>query len=261
MLASLLYPYDKDVDEAKVDGWMAELEAEGSMIRYEDEEGHQIICSLNWGKHQKIDRPSKSKLPPPPAEKFRARSAKRRRSIAPPREHSSLDQGRDQRIKEGIKGSEDLDRTSPPVGGSHSKKSASKKTQIPDDCPNEFSKAEAVNHWKEKGAALALDAEVEKFRNHHLSHGSRMADWDAAWRTWFRKAVEFAPRGRPQPTKPNGHRTVAEQQAIQHRAHLRALKDHGTWMPLWGPRPGEPGCNIPVDILREFNLQPEEARS
>ena len=33
--------------------------------------------------------------------------------------------------------------------------------------------------------------EAEQFRDHHLKVGSTMADWDAAWRTWARNAVNW----------------------------------------------------------------------
>jgi uncharacterized protein YdaU (DUF1376 family) len=33
--------------------------------------------------------------------------------------------------------------------------------------------------------------EWRKFRNHHVSKGSLMADWHAAWRTWLEKMNEF----------------------------------------------------------------------
>jgi hypothetical protein len=35
---------------------------------------------------------------------------------------------------------------------------------------------------------------VEAFRDYHLGHGSVMADWEAAWRTWVRNDVKFAKR-------------------------------------------------------------------
>lgn len=47
------------------------------------------------------------------------------------------------------------------------------------------------------GAAYArarnLDPERtwEEFKDYHLRHGSQFADWDAALRTWCRKAVEI----------------------------------------------------------------------
>jgi hypothetical protein len=85
MLASLLYPYD---DEARtlIDGWIDELERERCIQRY-SVDGAQYIVILNWLTHQKIDKPSKSRLPAPPNNS---------RSLAKPREHSSADLGRDQ---------------------------------------------------------------------------------------------------------------------------------------------------------------------
>jgi len=62
MLASLLFPYDDDAP-ALIDGWMTELEAEGCIVRYKS--GAQSYVQLcNWLIHQKIDKPSKSKIPP-----------------------------------------------------------------------------------------------------------------------------------------------------------------------------------------------------
>lgn len=64
MLASLLYPYDDDA-RAHVDDWLAELEREQCIRRYEVGGNHYLeVC--NWLSHQKIDRPSPSKLPAPP---------------------------------------------------------------------------------------------------------------------------------------------------------------------------------------------------
>ncbi len=64
MLASLLYPYDDDAPSL-IDGWMGELERHGCVRRYEVD-GSSYLDIPNWLKHQKIDRPSTSKLPPFP---------------------------------------------------------------------------------------------------------------------------------------------------------------------------------------------------
>lgn len=61
MLASLLYPYDDDAP-ALIDGWLRELEVEKCIRRYEID-GSTYLEIINWRKHQKIDRPSKSRLP------------------------------------------------------------------------------------------------------------------------------------------------------------------------------------------------------
>lgn len=61
MLASLLFPYDDDAP-ALIDGWIFELIEEHCIIVYEVGNATYVqIC--NWLIHQKIDKPSKSKIP------------------------------------------------------------------------------------------------------------------------------------------------------------------------------------------------------
>lgn len=96
MLASLLFPYDDDAREL-IGDWLGELEAEECIEQYEVD-GNSYVQITKWLEHQKIDRATKSKIPP-----FDERS----RNLSKPREASSLDQGRDQdqgkdrRTKEG----------------------------------------------------------------------------------------------------------------------------------------------------------------
>jgi hypothetical protein len=90
MLASLLFPYDDDAPSL-IEGWLAELEAEGCIELYEHN-GSRYLFVCNWLIHQKIDKPSRPQFPDP---------LECSRSLAKPREHSSLDQG--PRTKEGTK--------------------------------------------------------------------------------------------------------------------------------------------------------------
>lgn len=87
MLASLLFPYDDDAP-GLIDGWIDELEREGCVVRY-TAAGSTYIQVCNWLNHQKIDKPSKSKIPA---------FVESSRILANPREHSSEDQGEDQGI-------------------------------------------------------------------------------------------------------------------------------------------------------------------
>ena len=88
MLASLLFPYDDDAP-GLIESWLDELEQEKCIVRYCVDGGSYIqIC--NWLIHQKIDKPSRSRLP-----EFDGSS----RILANPRECSSGDQR--------IKGSKD----------------------------------------------------------------------------------------------------------------------------------------------------------
>lgn len=100
MLASLLYPYDNDVHEL-IDRWFQELEQQGMAVRY-TVDGNEYLQLTNWAKHQKVDKPSASKIP-----EFVEGS----RIVANPREPSGTDQG--SRIKEGIKDQGDV--ASPPA--------------------------------------------------------------------------------------------------------------------------------------------------
>ena len=61
MLASLLYPYDDDAPEL-IEAWLSELECQNCIVRYEVN-GSKYLEVCNWLTHQKIDKPSKSKLP------------------------------------------------------------------------------------------------------------------------------------------------------------------------------------------------------
>jgi hypothetical protein len=80
MLASLLFPYDDDAKDL-IDGWLGELEREGCVIRYLIE-GTSYVQVCNWLTHQKIDKPTPSKLPAPP---------EKSRVVESPREVSSED--------------------------------------------------------------------------------------------------------------------------------------------------------------------------
>lgn len=62
MLASLLYPYDDDARDL-IEGWLSELE-KGDHIRRYEVAGSQYLEIVKWLEHQKIDKPSKSRLPP-----------------------------------------------------------------------------------------------------------------------------------------------------------------------------------------------------
>lgn len=82
MLASLLYPYDDDAGTL-MEGWLSELAEEECICRYE-RDGNQYVQINKWLIHQKIDKPSQSKIP-----QFDESS----RLIENPREPSATDLG------------------------------------------------------------------------------------------------------------------------------------------------------------------------
>lgn len=61
-LSGQLFPYDADARE-KLPTWFSELEREGMVRRYKGPDGNTYYDIPNWLKHQKIEKPSPSKLP------------------------------------------------------------------------------------------------------------------------------------------------------------------------------------------------------
>ncbi len=93
MLASLLFPYDDDAKKL-IDKWLGELEREHCITRYQID-GDSYLQVDQWARHQKIDKPSASKIDPPREDS---------RDFARIREPSSEDQGRDQGEDQGREG-------------------------------------------------------------------------------------------------------------------------------------------------------------
>jgi len=98
LLAGLLFPYDDDATR-KIDVWLKELVAEGCIVCY-SENGNAYLQICNWLAHQKIDRPSTSKFPPP--REYSTSPREDSRAFVEASRKFPLDQGRDQG-EEGIK--------------------------------------------------------------------------------------------------------------------------------------------------------------
>jgi hypothetical protein len=73
---------------------------------------------------------------------------------------------------------------SPPKG--EQRKPAKRKHRLPEDW-----EPKAGHQAKASELGLGLRLEVEKFRDHHMAKGTLMVDWDRAFFTWLRNAVEF----------------------------------------------------------------------
>lgn len=167
MLASLLFPYDDDAPEL-ISSWLEELEREDCIIRYSDETGASYIQIKHWKTHQKIDKPSESKLPEPQFANVRESS----RSLAKNCSGS--------RIKEGIK-DQGEDQGS---GVESTREFASKK--VADDPPDVDEVANYI-------ASIGKDtSEAQKFCDYYAANGwvqgtegKPIKDWQAQVRIWF----------------------------------------------------------------------------
>ena len=75
--------------------------------------------------------------------------------------------------------------------------------------------------------------------------------------------VAFAKGGHGKPWSPaadrpatNGHaRTSEPDELVQWRARLKHRDTF--WLSQWGPKPGEPGCQVPRALLLELGLVTE----
>lgn len=145
MLASLLYPYDDDAKDL-IDGWLAELSSEGCITRYEVD-GTSYMQISAWLEHQKIDKPSASKLPELPAKS---------RKLAKAREDSSAE-GKGREGKGGDSGEpshgDDSSPTSPPV------------VSIPLVDSTEYPvTAEMIAEWSQAYPAVDVEQQLREMR-------------------------------------------------------------------------------------------------
>lgn len=185
MLASLLYPYDDDAKKL-IERWMDELEQNGSIRRYEVD-GAQYLEIVKWLDHQKIDRPSPSRLPPyrEPSSKPREESRASDADLVP----STLD------LVPSISASADAPRAR--VADRKTRKGSA--TALPDGYPL----PDAIRVYGEGQGLTAseIDREHQRFCNHAKQNDRRCVDWVAAERNWLLGAAEKLGRS---PTVPRG---------------------------------------------------------
>ncbi len=158
MLASLLYPYDDDAPEL-IDTWLAELEGEGCIRRYAVE-GKLYLDIPKWLEHQKIDHPSKSKLP-----EFRETLASPRDTLAPDLGPSTSTLKKDSSLRSESKETEKAEFEKTKKG-----RKPSSKVPLPSDFQPELLPTEIP--------------EFQRFKDSALAHDRHYANWDAAWRNW-----------------------------------------------------------------------------
>lgn len=81
------------------------------------------------------------------------------------------------------------------------------------------------DEWSAAAETLGSEAravnELAKFRDHALSKGRVAKDWQAAWRNWVRRAVEYSSAGPPMAAKPL---TAFQQQQAKTQDVLRKLE-------------------------------------
>jgi hypothetical protein len=228
-LAGRLYPYDDDAPKL-IDRWLEELER-GRLIRRYVVEGSSYLEISKWLKHQKIDKPSKSRLPA-----FDEGSPN-------PREPSrTLDDG--PRTLDLDLGPKDLDPPLASLAGESPAPAPSPAAAPPQ--PKQSRATRLSKDWqptdadREEALKLGLaneeeiNFEADKFRDYWIARatGATKLDWSAAWRNWVRKAVAEDHGRRPYNTNGaiNGQRSH-RRSALEGADALRKAIDQGFTFP------------------------------
>jgi len=169
LLAGQIFPYDDDA-AGLMPGWLGELEEAGCIELYRV--GADTFGWIpGWSDHQRIDKPSKSKLPEPvtPQEKLFARirepsSEDSRGTPTPPAKNSSGREGKGRESK-GKEGKGEATAASPPVPGW---------TEAQERLVAAFQQAKGVAYvWKGAADATALKG---------LLTSGTVDDIEARWR-------------------------------------------------------------------------------
>lgn len=58
--------------------------------------------------------------------------------------------------------------------------------------PDEFELSDDLKRWTLlKDPNLDITEEIENFLDYHRARGNAFSSWDAAWRTWVKKSIQF----------------------------------------------------------------------
>lgn len=164
LLRAGLYPLHLDkVGNSDVGKWLTAC-VRAALVRTYTVAGKSYLVLLDFRQHARAE---KSKFPEPPADAMQLQcecSADESQPLA------SVP------VVEGVVGGE---------GGS-----ARKRATPP---PDSFEVTEVMAQWaKAQGLpAEQVIPQTERFLDHYRGQGKAMKDWDAAWRNWIRKGVEF----------------------------------------------------------------------
>lgn len=230
MLASLLYPYDADAG-GLIDKWMAELER-GDHIRRYEVDGSQYLEIVKWLIHQKIDKPSKSRLP-----KFDEAS----RIVSKPREESAT-----YLVSSTLDLVPSIGADAPRIRSERKNRKKGNATPLPDGYllpPKVESYALSQGLSKPE-----CNRDHQRFCNHAKQNDRRCVDWEAAERNWMLGSAERLGRTPIAAVDANGLPFDAPQ--IDWPFVMRIYAMTNNWnVDNYGPEPGEPNCRVPKELL------------
>jgi hypothetical protein len=175
-----LWPLEDEVTHKDVEKDLGELSGAGRIHRYEVD-GEKYLLILKWTDHQRIAKPTASKLPPPSGSDTTPVASPTIPVVLPEsygRTTEPLPLGRD------VEGEEEQ-------GSGRGKRA----TRIPPD----FALTPELRQYAEaKAPNVNIELATEKFINHWTAASGSNAskrDWAATWRNWMLSDQERAGRG------------------------------------------------------------------
>lgn len=205
------------IDVEAVTSACMELSAAGLAVWYQ-KEGQAFYFLPGWSKHQRINRPQPAKYPPVDGCKrlFSEHSVSIHGTFSEHSVNGFADDGETRQVSDNTafsersvnihgtftaggdrRGGEGNGRDIISATSAETPTKAKRKCRLPDDWqPND--------KHREKCKSLGIDCarQAEKFADHHVAVGSRMADWDRAFHKWLNNAADWGQTNKPSQTTP-----------------------------------------------------------
>ena len=198
-----VFPNDQDVTPAKLQRWLDEVTETGMVTIYEVR-GVRYGVFPSWEKHQKVARPTPSRIPDPPTKRTTKAEQAHDNDSASSMGNPEKPVAGSARVKD--LGSGILDQGSgivtplaslvAPDDDEPAPKSKRGTRLDPSFVPSEASRVAVITDHP----TLDLRREHAKFVDYWTAKPGQNAtkvDWDATWRNWMRKAGEDLARHRP----------------------------------------------------------------
>lgn len=238
MLASLLYPYDDDAAE-RIEGWLGELARHGLVICYA-KAGARFLAITHWREHQKIDRPTPSRLPPPPGDEA-APAREGSRGLATESDQDP-DQESDQESDAGSAAAAAQARAFDEFWQAYPRRAGANPRE-----PARRRFGELVAAGVDPAQLIAAAKRLAAEHAANGTSGTRFVPQALTYLGQARFADEAAPEQAP-----------ARELDIAEAVKLYARTGH--WSRFAGPAPGLNGCRAAPDLLARFGLSPDGRR-
>lgn len=206
-----------DFDSMKIQGMLIELSNAGYLRLFEGSNGKEFGHVIGFTKHQRVNRPSPSKIAPFDSGESSGGAAFKGFNERSLNYHGGLTPGNEQGKEQGKEHEESAAKASPAAGTDPPKpeKKTKRGTRLPDDWTLTDEYREAAEQLR-PDLIPVLDTVAGNFADYwhaKAGQGATKVDWLATWRNWLRNE-------KTNPGGPNGPDKPAHQSYAARRADL-----------------------------------------